>query len=223
MFIVDLKTLSEVEENFDMHYIWCNLPEIWKRLNSKHDVSDLGNIRIRESGLVLHRHVVGPGYAGVYMHGNSRAVHTWVLKTFIPKPSPMFNMCDHISRDRSDPRLINLRWSNVVLNALNKEGVRGYRICRTKKELKYRAHLKLLGMLYLFTPVDTPELARAEYEYYLRRAFALIESLCSRNMHWKFQRLILEYWIPFKHGPPEKMKWQRDPEFGRLPLCGRLC
>ena len=121
--------------------------------------------------------MVGRGYAGVKMFGQTRKVHPWVLRRFIPKPSPMFNMCDHISRDRMDPRLINLRWSNVVLNALNKEGVIGYFYGARNKVPKYRAHLKVLGMQYRFTNVDTPELARAEYEYYQSRAYEVVEDV----------------------------------------------
>jgi len=205
-----------------MHGILCNLPEIWTTLNSKHDISDLGNVRIKESKAVLPRHKWGRGYAAVSMYGASRKVHPWVLSKFIPCPSPMFNMCDHINRDRMDPRLINLRWSNVILNSMNREGVRGYAYDLRNKAPKYIAHLKILGMRYRFTHLDTAELARGEYEYWQRRAFTVVEALCSRNLHWKFQRMIIEYWIPFEHGAVAKMKWEQDPAYSRLPLCGQL-
>ena len=205
-----------------MHGILCNLPEIWTTLNSKHDISDLGNVRIRESKTVLTRHKFGRGYAAVSIHGNNRKVHPWVLRKFVPCPSPMFNMCDHINRDRMDPRLINLRWSNVILNAMNKEGVRGYEYLARLKVPMYRAHLKILGMRYKFTKLDTADLARAEYEFWQRRTYEVVEALCSRNIHWKFQRMILEYWMPIKHGAVNKMKWESDSEYARLPLCGRL-
>ena len=202
--------------------MWTNLPEIWTTLNSKHDISDMGNVRIKETDVVLPRYKWGKGYAAVNMYGSYRKVHPLVLRKFIPCPSPMFNMCDHINRNRMDPRLINLRWSNVVLNAMNKEGVKGYCYDMRNKDPKYIAHLKLLGMPYRFTQLDTPELARAEYEYYQGRAYAVIEALCSRNLHWKFQRKIIEYWLPFEHGRTNRMKWQRDEAYSRLPLCGRL-
>ena len=109
-----------------MNGIWCNYPEVWANLNKQYEISDMGNVRDKESETVLHRIKYGKGYAGVSMYGAWRKVHPWVLKKFCPCPSPMFNMCDHINRDRMDPRPINLRWSNVVLNAMNKKGVRGY-------------------------------------------------------------------------------------------------
>ena len=202
--------------------IWCNLPEIWVHLNSKYDISDLGNVRGKQEQNILHRYKWGDGYAAVSMNGTGAKVHPWVLSKFVPKPSPMFNMCDHINRNRMDPRLVNLRWSNVVLNALNKEGVRGYEICDYKGVRTYHTHMKLLGMRYRFPPLQDPVLARAQYEYWQRRAFEVIDGLCSHNMHWKFQRLILEFWMPIGHAKTQKMKWETDPAYSELPLCGRL-
>jgi hypothetical protein len=205
-----------------MNGIWCNFPEVWTHFNKQYEISDMGNVRDKESETVLHRFKVGKGYAGVAMYGTGRKVHPWVLKKFIPCPSPMFNMCDHINRDRMDPRLINLRWSNVVLNAMNKTGVRGWEYDTRVAEPAYQARLKILGMPYLFTKVQTPALARAEYEYYQSRAYQVIDALCSRNIHWKFQRMIIEYWLPFEHKKNYQMKWEVDEEYARRPLCGRL-
>ena len=170
----------------------CNLPEIWTTLNSKHDVSDMGNVRRKQDLNVLHRYKVGAGYAGVTMHGIARKVHGWVLRSFIPRPSPMFTMCDHIDRDRMNPQLVNLRWSNTVLNAMNKHGVSGYTTNTYLGRKFYYPNLKLLGMRYTF-PHETDIIhARAIYEYWQRRSFALIEALCRRNLHWKLQRKIIE-------------------------------
>jgi len=206
-----------------MNGIWCNLPEIWTTLNSKYDISDLGNVRVTETEVVLPRHKYGRGYVAVSIHGTSRKVHPWVLIKFVPRPSPMFTCCDHINRNRMDPRLINLRWSNIVLNGLNKEGVRGYEIVETKTGVKtYATYMKLLGMPFRFLPVQDPDTARAVYEYWQTRAFAIIEALCYRNLHWKFQRMIIEYWMPIKHYPTKKMKWQTDPVFALDPQNGQL-
>ena len=205
-----------------MHGIWTNLPEIWTTLNSKHDISDLGNVRRKETEVVLPRHKWGRGYAAVRIHGNYRKVHPWVLRKFVPRPSPMFTCCDHINRNRMDPRLINLRWSNIVLNGMNKEGVRGYAYTTHNKVLKYIACLKILGMRYRFTILDTPELARAEYEYWQSRVYEVIDALCSRNLHWKFQRMIIQYWLPFENGAVDKMKWERDGAYAQLPENGQL-
>ena len=204
-----------------MNGIWCNLPEVWTSMNSIMDISDMGNIRKKENGKVLHRFKGKAGYSCVTLFGNTRSIHPFVLKTFLPKPSPMFNMCDHIDRNRLNPELVNLRWSNSVLNGLNKEGVKGYYIVEKKGVKVYITHICLLGMPFRFTPVPDSDMARGQYEYWQRRAFAIIEALCSLNLHWKFQRMILEYWMPIKHGVIDLMKWERDEAYSRLPLCDR--
>mgnify|MGYP001341143397 CR=1 FL=1 len=103
-------------------------------MNSKFDVSDMGNIRRKEDGQVLHRYKGKSGYATVSIYGNHRQVHGFVLKSFIPKPSPMYTMVDHIDRNRMNPELVNLRWSNVVLNAMNRSGVRGWSAMKVTKK-----------------------------------------------------------------------------------------
>ena len=210
-----------------MQAVWANIPEIWTTLNSKHDVSDLGNIRKKENGKVLYRYKDGNGYACVSLYGNTRQVHGYVLRTFIPKPSPMYTLCDHINRNTMDPRLINLRWSNHVLNMMNRTGVKGYRTYKYETAdgpvVRYGVTLTLLGMECAFDKYDSPEVARAVYEYWQRRAYEVIDALCSHNLHWKLQARILEYWVPFNPRKRNRMKWQRDPEYAKLPRCGRLC
>ena len=205
-----------------MNGIWCNLPEVWTSMNSTFDISDMGNIRKKENGKVLHRYKGQAGYLCFCLFGNDRYIHQLVLKTFIPKPSPMFNMCDHIDRNRLNPELVNLRWSNVVLNGLNKIGVRGYEIVEYKGVKTYVTRIILLGMPFRFPPVQDSDMARGQYEYWQRRAFAIIEALCSRNLHWKFQRMILGYWMPIKHGAVNTMKWQTDEAYAQLPENGQL-
>ena len=118
-----------------MQGIWCNLPEVWTSMNSKFDVSDMGNIRRKEDGKVLHRFKGSQGYATVSIYGNHRQVHGFVLKSFIAKPSPMYTMVDHIDRNKMNPELVNLRWSNAVLNQMNRSGVKGWcKVTYTKKD-----------------------------------------------------------------------------------------
>ena len=205
-----------------MQGILCNLPEIWTHLNSKHDVSDLGNVRDKETEVVLHRYKGAAGYACVCLHHVSRYIHPYVLHSFIPRPSPMFTMCDHVNRDRMDPRLINLRWSNAVLNGMNKSGVRGYAVQIRKGVKTYYVSFKILAVRYHMPQETTKWKARAAYEYWQSRAFEIIDALCSRNIHWKFQRLILEYFMPVAAGSRGTMKWETDPVFARDPQNGAL-
>ena len=204
-----------------MHGILCNLPEVWTHMNKHFDVSDMGNIRFKESKAVLKRYKGNGGYAQVSIFRNQRHVHPFVLKTFIPKPSPMFNMCDHIDRNRMNPELVNLRWSNIVLNGLNKGGVRGYQTNENNGIFRHYPRIRLLGSAYRFKRYPTPEEARAIYEYWQSRAYVVIEMLCSRDIHWKFQQMVLSYWIPVVSQNHCNMRWERDEAYSWSPVCGR--
>ena len=130
--------------------------------------------------------------------------NSWLcVESFIPKPSPMYTVCDHINRDTMDPRLINLRWSNAVLNMMNRTGVRGYRTYRWETEdgpvVKYQPSLTLLGrqmdLASIRWPLYWPEHST---NFGRERAYEVIDALCSHNIHWKIQRRILAFWAPFQ-------------------------
>ena len=208
-----------------MNGIWCNFPEVWTSMNKDYDVSDLGHVRHKD-GRPKHIYKDNRGYAVISLHGNQRQLHSFVLRSFIPKPSPMFTVCDHINRNTMDAKLINLRWSNPVLNMMNKNGVRGYRTYRWETEdgpvVKYQPSLTILGRQMDLPRLDDPILARALYEYWQKRAYEVIDALCSQNMHWKIQRRILAFWGPFQPNGTKRMKWERDQVYARLPANGRL-
>jgi len=134
----------------------------------------------------------------------------------------MFNMCDHIDRNRMNPVLVNLRWSNTVLNQLNRTGVKGYQTNEHNGILRHYPRIRLLGSAYRFKSYPTPEEARAIYEYWQSRAYVVIEMLCSRDIHWKFQQMVLSYWLPVAPQNHCTMRWERQPEFSRLAVSGRL-
>ena len=209
-----------------MQGVWSNLPEVWTTMNRAFDISDMGNVRNKKTGQVLHRYKGANGYACVSLFGNSRQVHTFVLKCFIPKPSPMYTVVDHIDRDRMNPELVNLRWSNTVMNNMNRSGVKGYRTYKYETEvgpvIKYAPTLTILGMPCNLKVFEDPVLARAVYEYWQRRAYEVIDGLCSKSIHWKIQRKIITYWMPLQVSTWNSMKWERDEAYSRLPICGRL-
>ena len=185
------------------------MTEVWKHLNLEFEVSTEGRVRNKKRG-ILHRYPNDRRYACVSMHGCDFKIHPIILRKFIPRPSPMFTMCDHKNQDRMDPRLSNLRWSNDVLNAMNRSNVRGYDIIKTQSGTKYRPRMKLLGRKHRFDYYHTEEEAKAVYEYYHRRAFATVECLCVKNIPWDIQRRIFDYLLVKPHGKPERMRWERS-------------
>ena len=101
-------------------------PERWKRYDPNYFVSSDGCVCDSQKRLIKH-FKAGRGYAFVKIYGQLKKVHQMVLHTFKPNPNPKYyDMCDHINGDRMDPRLENLRWSNVNLNGLNKLATKGY-------------------------------------------------------------------------------------------------
>ena len=102
-------------------------PERWRRWDNRYSVSSEGRVYSKCHKKILKHQKMGKGYAGVAMWGSYQKIHPMVLKSFRPNPNPnLYTMCDHINQDRMDPRLENLRWSNVNLNALNMRTTKGY-------------------------------------------------------------------------------------------------
>ena len=118
-------------------------------------------------------------------------VHRMVLSTFRPKHAKCMNFCDHINRIRDDNRLVNLRWSNVVLNGMNKRDVRGW----SQRRTMYIPTCKVLDMRYRFGAFETPEEAKKVYWNFQTRAFEVIEALMKRDIPVEIQRLILDFWL----------------------------
>ena len=123
-----------------------------------------------------------------------------VLLAFVPCPSVMMDRVDHINRDKTDNRLVNLRWSNVVLNAMNKKNVRGYCI-RRNRYIQYKPACKVLGRHYEFDLCPTANMARQVYINFTSRVFEIIEALSTRGIPFDLQRLILDFWISRLRGP----------------------
>ena len=61
-------------------------------------------------------------YRQTIRNGIQYYIHRLVLETFKPNKYPwLYDMCDHIDRNRGNNDVDNLRWSNGTLNNLNKD------------------------------------------------------------------------------------------------------
>ena len=105
------------------------------------------------TGLSPPGHTPGSPYDILY-------VHRLVLATFIPNRHPWhFDRVDHINGNRADNRLVNLRWSNALLNQWNREQARGW----YPNGNGYQAMVTELGKQRCLGTFETPEEARARY------------------------------------------------------------
>jgi hypothetical protein len=177
--------------------------EIWKTYNDDFEVSDQGKVRLIGEGPPVEQFSTGAGY--LFIKYNKKPswcgmlyVHRMVLAAFRPKHAVCMTFCDHINRKRDDNRLVNLRWSNVVLNGMNKKNVKGW--CMVKKV--YQPGCKVLDRHYRFDNYETPEEAHKVYLNFQVRAFEFIEAMMKRDIPVNIQRLIMDFWLQRLRGHP---------------------
>lgn len=116
--------------------------EVWKQyLHTNYEVSNLGNVRNKNTKVVLSQEDTGNGYLcvglqmdkGVY---KKTRVHRMVAMTFLEfQRTEERNEVDHINGNKSDNSVDNLRWcthkenmNNPVTRRKIRRGVKRYRL-----------------------------------------------------------------------------------------------
>lgn len=116
--------------------------EVWKQyLHTNYEVSNLGNVRNKNTKVVLSQEDTGNGYLcvglqmdkGVY---KKTRVHRMVALTFLEfQRTEERNEVDHINGNKSDNSVDNLRWcthkenmNNPVTRRKIRRGVKRYRL-----------------------------------------------------------------------------------------------
>lgn len=115
----------------------------WKEINKRYEISDLGQVRNKETGRILKSYIRINGYEAVGLHINKKntkfSVHRLVAKAFLPNPDN-FSDVDHINRNRIDNRLENLRWASRkqnLDNGITKEKFKKKKIKEIEKIIKF--------------------------------------------------------------------------------------
>ena len=102
--------------------------ESWKTMGEfpQYEVSDHGRVRNKRfRHKPCNGHVSVKGYVTFKLRNPNgkrltREIQPLLLRAFKPKDHPsFFDRADHVNKNRSDNRLVNLRWSNACLNSLN--------------------------------------------------------------------------------------------------------
>lgn len=120
----------------------AEITEIWKQyLDTQYEVSNLGNVRNKNTKVVLSQEDTGNGYLcvglqmdkGVY---KKTRVHRMVAMAFLEfQRTEERNEVDHINGNKSDNSVDNLRWcthkenmNNPVTRRKIRRGVKRYRL-----------------------------------------------------------------------------------------------
>ena len=116
--------------------------------------------------------VINSGYLGVNLcnnnHSSIHTIHRLVAVAFIPNPDGKTDV-DHISRDRTDNQVSNLRWATRSENCRNmgvhKDNVLGFKgvSIMPGRNKKYKAQIYHNGRNIHLGYFHTPEEAHAVY------------------------------------------------------------
>lgn len=133
--------MEKMENNAQQTEIIENT-EVWKQyLDTKYEVSNLGNVRNKKTKAVLSQENTGNGYLCVGLQMNNGVykktrVHRMVAMTFLEfQRTEERNEVDHINGNKSDNSVDNLRWCTHKENMNNpvtlrkiRRGVKRYRL-----------------------------------------------------------------------------------------------
>lgn len=95
----------------------------WKRLSYLYEVSNMGDVRNTRTGHILACTPCNSGYRTCVLHGVTHSVHRLVGELFISLVKDLW--IDHISGDKLDNRVVNLRCSSSVQNPRCFQSLRG--------------------------------------------------------------------------------------------------
>lgn len=151
---------------------WASWPK-----NPKLEASSLGKIRYAPTQDIIEPFLnTRNGYKYVAYNHRVFSVHRLVLESHRPNLFLWnYTLCDHIDRNPINNCLCNLRWSNDVLNGLNKNSkgwtLQKYGYYRTKKgtlrrctrKKMYKAQLRVLGIDQKLGSYKTAEEAHTAY------------------------------------------------------------
>lgn len=121
----------------------------------------------------------GKGYRQVQLckdgETKDKYIHRLMLDHFSPNTNLLFDMVDHIDGNRSNNILSNLRWSNVILNCLNRVDKKGY--TWDKKNKKWEVQIMIFRKKFHFGRYDLESEAKFLAKRLTKYVFEKLESM----------------------------------------------
>lgn len=137
-----MEIIMEKMEKMENNAQQTEITEVWKQyLDTKYEVSNLGNVRNKKTKALLSQENTGNGYLCVGLQMNNSVykktrVHRMVAMTFLEfQRTEERNEVDHINGNKADNSVDNLRWCTHKENMNNpvtlrkiRRGVKRYRL-----------------------------------------------------------------------------------------------
>ena len=100
---------------------------VWLSYNDTYDISDDGYVMNKKTGEFVKGCDNGKGYLRIVMWPSCKkiCIHQMVAERFLPKINSYYLEIDHINKNTSDNRAVNLRWCNKRINCLNRNSMTG--------------------------------------------------------------------------------------------------
>jgi hypothetical protein len=92
--------------------------ESFKDIDETYEVSNLGTIRNKKTGLILKGSLGKNGYRQVDLQGKMYSIHRLIALYHIDNPNN-YPLVDHYDGDKQNNRLENLRWVTHQQNNMN--------------------------------------------------------------------------------------------------------